>query len=132
VAVVVVSRKRLLMTGAGLVLFVVAILLVVLPFSASAADPEDELQCATDRRIVTDIDYDENVVDKREPRILAADWRERMSGPRRNEMVSRQEYNPSLSEMKIGYSDRSGNMVAVLRFEKRGPSWRLDSVVECA
>jgi hypothetical protein len=105
---------------------------VLWPRSASAADPETQLTCPTDRRIITNIDVDPTYVETRDPQTVAAAWREGTSGPTRKRLARQQAFVASETTTKIGYVDDARTMVAVLIFEKRQAGWYLASVMECA
>jgi hypothetical protein len=116
--------------GGLVVLVVVVVVAAVWPRAGSANDPEDALRCG--QTVASVMDYDENVVDWREPERQALQWMVSTSGPSRGRLHGHRLYYRSATSIKVGFTDRAGDMTAVLVFEKPGSSWRLVSSVECA
>ncbi|HEX6683408.1 MAG TPA: hypothetical protein VF062_11460 [Candidatus Limnocylindrales bacterium] len=111
---------------------IIGTVLLLRPSFVSATDPEDKLQCDSDKRVTTSVTHDENVVETKQPNELAASWRDGTAGARTTALTEQKVFNASKTKTKIGYTDGKGRMFAVLVYEKRTNGWRLDSVIECA
>jgi hypothetical protein len=123
------KRNRIFLVAAAVLAAGAAFLLR--PAFVSATDPEDKLQCASDKRVGTTVDHDESIVETKQPNELAAAWRDGTAGARTTALTEQTVFQATSTTTKIGYADTQDRMHAVLVYEKRANGWRLVSIIEC-